>query len=150
MGDRHSGSEEQAGTGTLPLSCHSLLFFFPRLLERSFWGSWPGSCPSPLPCPHLEESMAHSSPPPGECLPRAFLGHFSVSIVLCVFNGLVCQQGSVLPPEWWLCRSMHVSVFAEGVCCSQSDLCGVQVAAHLLWQQDSILTTFLDSLFPLV
>lgn len=131
MGDRHSRSEEQAGTGTLPLSCHSLLVFFPRLLDRNFWGSWPGSCLSPLPCPHLEALMAHSSPPPGECWPRAFLGHFSVSIVLCVFNGLVCRRVlCYLLSGGFAGVRMSVCVL-RGICCSQSDLCGVQVAVHL-------------------
>lgn len=42
------------------------------------------------------------------------LGHFSVHIALCIPDGLVCQQGSVQPPEWWLCGSMHASVGAKG------------------------------------
>lgn len=136
----------------------SCFVFSPRLLERSSLGLWPGSCPFPLPCPHSVESMAPSSPLPGECLPGPFRATF-LSTLLCVFDGLVCHQGSMRPPELWLCGSMHVSVGAKGVLL----LWGVTYdrgrarKLTLLWkkqscdrQQDSILATFLESLLPFV
>lgn len=132
LGGNIPSSDTQVGGCDLSFYAHPLVFSR-RLLERSSWGSWPGSCPFPSPCPHLEESMGPSSPPPGECRPGPSWarGHSAVHIALCICGGLVSVSGVLYGHLGGGLAGGDCS--HEGVCvclCGHGGACAARVVTH--------------------